>query len=164
MLFSVLLTNTVCIFSAIANYKIASNFFLSLFGVSFISGNNCNCTATLSWKGLNAFIQYPCNPSGLASFQFFNLHSYSFKLSVFVVIFSCFFAPLSCVSTRVNHSALFLCLTSQSHIFLQNLILSWVPGLMPLLLLSFSSLSCNIAWFVLNVLFWTYCWSCLISC
>lgn len=59
------------------------------------------------------------------------------------------------VSTIFNHCALLL--YGWSHIQLHNFTLSWLPGLMPLLLFSFSILSHSFDWFVWNIWFWTFC-------
>ena len=117
-------------------------------GVSFISKRNCNCVAILSWQDVNVFIQYPCSPAGPGAFQFFALGSCFFNLSMVEVMFSCFTVLLSCLSALFNHFASSLCVTGWSHIPLHYLTLSWLPGLMSLLLFSFSSLSNNFAWFV----------------
>ena len=70
---------------------------------------------------------------------------------------SCFAVPLTCFPTFSNHFALSLYVTGWSHIPLQNLTLSWLPGLMSLLLFSFYSLSKKFTWFIWNIVFWTYC-------
>ena len=129
------------------------------FVVTFISRHNCSCIAILSWEDANTFIQYPCSPFGQVAFQLFSLHSCFFFSFKFSVMFSCFFAPLSCVSTFFNCCAFLLCLTGRSHISFQNFTISWLPVLMSLLIFSFSILfqSSNCAWFVRNILFSTYC-------
>ena len=78
--------------------------------------------------------------------------------SKFLVMFSCFFASVSCVSTFFNQCAMF-CLSGRTHFPFQNFTLSWLPGLMSFFLFFFSILFQPkiFAWFVRNILFRTYC-------
>ena len=128
-----------------------SKFFLSVMsqsGVSFIYKHNCNSIAILSWQDVNVFIQYLCSPPGPGDFSSLLFVIVFFNLSVVIVMYSCFAVPLSSLSSFFNHFASSLCVSGCSHIPYQNLTLSWLPGLMSLLVFSFSSLSNNFAWFV----------------
>lgn len=68
------------------------------------------------------------------AFQFFTLQNCFFKLSMVIVMFCCFFALISCVSTFFNQCVLLLWLNDQFHTPLNNLTFFWISGLMTLLL------------------------------
>lgn len=69
-----------------------------------------------------------------------------FNFLVVIVMFSCFFASLSCATIFYNHCTFLLCLVGpSSHLRISH---SWLLGLMSLLIFSFSSLSNNFACFV----------------
>ena len=84
-----------------------------------------SCVAVLSWwQDVNVFIQYSCSPFGPGAFQFFTCCNCFLNLSVVIVMFSCFAAPLSCFSTFFNYFASSLCVTGWFHIMLKNFALS----------------------------------------
>ena len=112
-------------------------------GVSFISKHNSNCVAFFHVKmqmSLSSILAVHLVQELSTTFPSCNCF---FNLSVVIVTFSCFAFPLSCFSTFFNHFVS-LYVTGWSHILLQNLTLSWLPGLKQLCLVCLKHIALNI--------------------